>query len=48
MLTFLMLGKVSKFTLLSLNRKVAAMVRHTEWLLLVSRYDQSFLSFAGL
>ena len=44
MLTFLMLGRVSKFTLLSLNRKVAAMVRHTEWHLLVSRYDQSFLS----
>ena len=24
------------------------MVRHTEWLLLESRYEQSFLSFAGL
>ena len=39
---------IALFTLLSLNRKVAAMVRHTEWLLLISRYDQSFLSFAGL
>lgn len=43
-----MLGKVSKFTLLSLNRKVGAMVRHSEWFRLVSRYDQSFLSLAGL
>lgn len=48
MLTFLMLGKVSKFTLLSLNRKVAAMVRHTEGLRLISRYVPAFLSFAGL